>query len=199
MINQWISSIVAVVILATLLDMVLPNGNLKKYTKFFIGLITILVILQPIIKLTGDYSQFTKSLWIHQLDAEFETMNVQSKALEINQEKFLMELYKDRLEEDIVSRIDKYTSDLDVSVNVTLDKTQDQNIFSLSRIDITIGASNALEIEPVDISIGDKLPVKKEILSNLNLQDTDIDIKAIKEDLSTTYEIDKSRIYINKR
>lgn len=199
MINQWISNIVAVVILATLLDMVLPNGNLKKYTKFFIGLITILVILQPIIKLTGNYPQFIKNLWTKQLDAELQTMNVQSKALEINQEKYLMELYKNRLEEDVVSRVKRYIPNLDVSANVTLDNVQDQDTFLLSQIDITIGSSNSLKIKPVEINIGDKFSTEKEVLSHLNFEDINIDFETIKEHLSTTYEIDKSRIYINKR
>lgn len=199
MINQWISNIVAVVILATLLDMVLPNGNLKKYTKFFIGLITILVILQPIIKLTGNFTQFTKGLWRKQIDAELETMNVQSRALEINQEKYLMELYENRLEEDIISRTKKYIPDLDVSANVTLAKMQDQDMFSLSRIDITIESSKFLKIDPIEIRTDNNLPTDNETSSQSTLGDTNIDFEAIKEHLSTTYEIDKSRIYINKR
>ncbi|NLN41650.1 MAG: stage III sporulation protein AF [Clostridiales bacterium] len=199
MLNQWISNMVAVVILATLLDMVLPNGNLKKYTKFFMGLITILVILQPIIKLTGNFPQLTKNLWIKQIDAELEAMNVQNKALEINQEKYLIELYKNRLEEDVVSRVKKYTPELEVSANVTLDKNQDQDMFSLSQIDITIGTSDSLKIEPIEIRIDDKLPTEKEVSSHSNFQDNDIDFETIIEHLSTTYEIDKSRIYINKK
>ena len=126
-------------------------------------------------------------------------MNVQSKALEINQEKYLMELYKNRLEEDVVSRVKRYIPNLDVSANVTLDNVQDQDTFLLSQIDITIGSSNSLKIKPVEINIGDKFPTEKEVLSHLNFKDINIDFETIKEHLSTTYEIDKSRIYINKR
>ncbi|MFY9178058.1 MAG: stage III sporulation protein AF [Caldicoprobacterales bacterium] len=199
MIKQWILNIIAVVVLGTLLDMVIPSGNIKKYTKFFIGLISILAILQPIIKMTGNIPQLTKDIWIRQLDAELETMSIESKDLEKSQEKYLLELYKSRLEEDIINRLNQYVPDSEVLVIATLEKVEGQEMFLLSRIDINIGPSKQVNIEPVEIIVGDRLSEGGSFNSQINNQEVDKNFETIKEYISNTYEIDKSRIYINKK
>ena len=53
--NQWIANILGVVVLGILMDMIIPTGNTNDYTRFLIGLIMLLVMLQPVIKLIGQF------------------------------------------------------------------------------------------------------------------------------------------------
>lgn len=48
---QWVSQIIVFIILATIIDLLVPAGTMKKYIKFVIGLVLILIFLQPIFHL----------------------------------------------------------------------------------------------------------------------------------------------------
>jgi stage III sporulation protein AF len=50
-IADWIKKIIAVLILAGFLEMILPNNELKGVTKMMIGLLIILIIVQPLFKI----------------------------------------------------------------------------------------------------------------------------------------------------
>jgi stage III sporulation protein AF len=49
--TDWITNIILFILLATVVEMLLPNSNMQKYTKLVIGLLLIVVILTPILKL----------------------------------------------------------------------------------------------------------------------------------------------------
>ncbi|WP_110111280.1 stage III sporulation protein AF [Bacillus sp. CGMCC 1.16541] len=44
----WITNIVLFILLATIIDLLLPNSNLQKYAKLVIGLLLMLIIITPI-------------------------------------------------------------------------------------------------------------------------------------------------------
>lgn len=49
--SSWISNIIIFILLATVIDMLLPNSSLQKYTKMVIGLLLIVIIITPILSL----------------------------------------------------------------------------------------------------------------------------------------------------
>jgi stage III sporulation protein AF len=49
-IADWIKKIIAILVLAGFLEMILPNNELKGVTKMMIGLLIILIIMQPLLK-----------------------------------------------------------------------------------------------------------------------------------------------------
>lgn len=51
LIINWVSQIIIFILLATIIDLLVPKGGMKKYIKFVIGLILILIFLQPIFHL----------------------------------------------------------------------------------------------------------------------------------------------------
>ncbi|MEN2766022.1 stage III sporulation protein AF [Ornithinibacillus xuwenensis] len=48
---QWVSQIIVFILLATIIDLLVPAGSMKKYIKFVVGLVLILIFLQPIFHL----------------------------------------------------------------------------------------------------------------------------------------------------
>lgn len=49
-ISSWAEQIIVAVIIATLIEMILPNGNNKKYVKAVIGVYILFTIISPIFK-----------------------------------------------------------------------------------------------------------------------------------------------------
>jgi stage III sporulation protein AF len=49
--TEWVTNIIIFVLLATVIDMLLPNSSFQKYTKIVTGLLLIAIILTPVLKL----------------------------------------------------------------------------------------------------------------------------------------------------
>ena len=52
-ISSWAGQIITAVVLVTILEMILPKGNSKKYIKTIIGIYILYIIISPAIKLVG--------------------------------------------------------------------------------------------------------------------------------------------------
>ena len=53
-INSYVKGIVVAVIISTIIEMILPEGKIKKYVKTVIGAYIVFIIISPIItKITG--------------------------------------------------------------------------------------------------------------------------------------------------
>ncbi|WDC83786.1 stage III sporulation protein AF [Caloramator sp. mosi_1] len=67
--KSWITTIATLVIFLTIVELILPENSMKKYSKFVIGVIVILNILIPVFKLfdkgfnlEANISTFEKSM-----------------------------------------------------------------------------------------------------------------------------------------
>lgn len=60
-ITSWVTNIIVFVLLATVIDLLLPNSAMQKYAKMVIGLLLIAVIISPILKLfQSDFDDLLK-------------------------------------------------------------------------------------------------------------------------------------------
>ena len=62
-ISSWAGQIITSVIIVTILEMILPNGNSKKYIKTIIGVYILYVMISPVLRFVNkgdlkvDYSK----------------------------------------------------------------------------------------------------------------------------------------------
>jgi stage III sporulation protein AF len=60
---DWITNIILFILLATVIEMLLPNSSMQKYVKMVVGLLLIVIILTPLFQLlTQDFEQTFASL-----------------------------------------------------------------------------------------------------------------------------------------
>ena len=53
--RTWANQIIVALIIATIFEMILPNGNSKKYVKMVIGLYVLFTMIQPVVtKISGN-------------------------------------------------------------------------------------------------------------------------------------------------
>lgn len=57
---EWIQNLAFYLVIITAVFQVIPGTGYKKYVKFFSGLVLILLMLTPFMKLTGIETQFTE-------------------------------------------------------------------------------------------------------------------------------------------
>lgn len=102
--KNWITSIVVVIIFMALVDMILPANSLKKYAKFVLGLIVILIIMKPVFTLfdhsndvEGEINQYIER--IDGINAAKEKTN--SNVIDAE----TLKVFKENLEKKIIDTI----------------------------------------------------------------------------------------------
>src|SRR5699024_37373 len=81
--NQWVGQIIIFVLLATIVDLLIPATAMKKYIKLVVGLILILIFLKPVFHLFDMNIQKTLEDSYAQLDQDQGKLDNTEKLLEM--------------------------------------------------------------------------------------------------------------------
>jgi stage III sporulation protein AF len=94
-IKEWITNIIIFILLATVLDMLLPNSSFQKYTKIVTGLILIAIILSPVMRIfTADFETAIASLSQFNSPEDEKIKNsieLQKKEIQASQHAYILE------------------------------------------------------------------------------------------------------------
>lgn len=161
--RNWISSILGVGILFTVIKIILPNTNLKKYIYSLIGIVTIIVIIKPLISFFEDNElNSIKNIFLNATD-ELSTSNINytdiSNYEDVNKNN-VKENFKANLEEDLKEKLAKNMEN-DVKIDIQIADTYDIEkinitIYGDTSFDVLSYVSNEYDVEK------DKINVKKE-------------------------------------
>lgn len=131
-IKEWITNIIIFILLATVLDMLLPNSSFQKYTKIVTGLILIAIILSPVMKLfTSDFESAIASMGqFNSLEDENikNSIEFQKKEIQASQHAYILETMavqlKTAAEEELMEQQGMEIANIELEVN-----DQDQRPF----------------------------------------------------------------------
>lgn len=199
LVGEWISSLAIISILAALVDMVLPNGNLKKYTSFLFGLVILIMFFQPLLQFMGQQPDLQYKIFQNSTKQQSQSTTWQNERIEKGQQLRLEKMIQDNLEKELVLELKYKTGfdDLDVSIKFE-EKNGEVDFSRIQRIDITaLSKTQSSIVETVRIEIGENFNGKeKNIYENSNSNSTDMELD-LKEHISSLYNIESSLIYIN--
>lgn len=188
-IKTWANQIIVAVIISTIFEMILPNGNNKKYIKMIIGIYVLFTLIQPIAsKITGK--EITISANYKKYFNE-DILKTSSNNFENNNSKLIQQAYIDNIKQDVGAKIQQKGYKL-AGCNISI-MTNEEKYGVIESIVLNIQKqekqNNTIEIEKVEINVG------KEIIEESNISDKEK--KEIIQYLSEEYSIDKSKIIIN--
>jgi stage III sporulation protein AF len=131
-IKEWITNIIIFILLATVLDMLLPNSSFQKYTKIVTGLILIAIILSPVMKLfTSDFETAIASMakFNSQEDENIKnSIEFKKKEIQASQHAYILETMavqlKTAAEEELMDQQGMEIANIELEVN-----DQDQRPF----------------------------------------------------------------------
>ena len=188
-IKQWAEGIVIAVIIATILEMLLPDNKNKKYINTVIGIYILFTIISPVItKATG------KSINIEDyanMDTNLATSYTINNIALLENTSNVEDVYIKTLKEDIVNKLKLKgynTNYIDLKINTSSENNYGEilgiyiNISLLENSNIT----NIKEIK-IDFNNDDK---KNNVSAG--------ELNNIKEFLMDTYGIEKNKIHINE-
>lgn len=203
-IKTWVNQIIVAVIISTIIEMILPNGNNKKYIKMIIGLYVLFTIIQPIItKLTGETLNISDFNYQKYFDQDI--LETSSNNFEDNNSKLIKQAYIDNIKKDIITKINQkgYKAE-SCSIEISDDENED-TYGTIKSISLKISneedevkeSNNIINIENVDINVKDNKDIKNNIDTTKKNNLSDKEKKEIIKYLSEEYSIDKENILIN--
>lgn len=184
-ISQWIKSVVMIFIVISILEIVIPNSNLKKYVNMFIGFLIIIVVVTPIVKLLDRHYDIEKEIFRNIVE-EIEIQNYDNEKILLVQENQIKELYINKIKAD-VSQILKEVTDYDIStINISIYE-DDINFGNIKDVEIVLKDKKNENIEGDDS------------IKVINIEEISLKNQEKNEDLSLTAEKEKIIEYLHDR
>lgn len=201
--NSWLQGITISVIVATIIEMILPNGNNKKYVKVVLGIYVVFNIITPIInQLTNSNFELSSIINIEEYTKKMDTYEVSSNNIEKSNEENIKQIYISNLKNDITAKLEEKEY-LVKKVDV---KIENDETYKIKNIELFVSKKEAKEeqetkskvvineIEKVEIQVGEK---KKDDIKEEKSDVTENEKKEIRKYLSSVYEIQEKQITIN--
>lgn len=191
--SSWAQGIIVAVIIATLIEMILPNSSSKKYVKVVIGMYILFTIVSPIIKKLGGKDINLNTIDIEKYEQQIsKSNNTISRKFEDNNTRSIKDIYVSNLKADISAKLKEKGYEIDTSdIQIKDDEnyTIEKITLKLIKMEQKQGKNNEIVINTVEI--GNTISQK----DSKTLSDDDK--QEVKDYISETYDIDKKNINIS--
>lgn len=201
-ISVWAQGIIVSVIIATIIEMILPNSSNSKYIKVVIGVFILFTIISPIINKFSSNKISDKINFDSYIDTSTNNSAITTN-VNLNNEDTIRKMYEENLKIDIKTKITQkgYTVG-----NINLDILNNDE-YTLSKIDLKIVAKNESinqnnntnvttiveNIENIRVDIGGSSKNEEEEKSLISESEK----RKLKEYLSSVYEVSENNIFVN--
>ena len=191
--SSWAQGIIVAVIIATLIEMILPNSSSKKYVKVVIGMYILFTIVSPIIKKVGGKDINLNTINIEKYEQQIaKSDNTISRKCEDNNTRSIKDIYVSNLKADISAKLKEKGYEIDTSdIQIKDDKNYTIEKITLKLIKTEQKQEKNNEIVINTVEIGNTISQK----DSKTLSDDDK--QEVKDYISETYDIDKKNINIS--
>lgn len=208
-INRWAGGIVVAIIIATIIEMILPEGNNKKYVKTVIGVYLLFCIVAPVVsQLVGQDVNWENILDLKNYEKEGKTQEVSTSSLVENNQKTIQQLYEEKMKQDMQSKIQEKGYAVQ---EINLSIADDEN-YTIQKIEIRIEKKIEMDTqEKVEETETNSIPVIEEVKVQIGEEERKTEktenqteqilskqeIKELKKYLSDCYQVKEKNITIS--
>ena len=150
--SSWAEQIVLAVIVATIIELILPKSKNKKYIQMVIGIYILFNIISPIIDNKEVFS-------LEQYDIENYTNQSKYEVDQISMDKRLEKIYLEELEDIVISKFEENNIEV---VKCKVDAILNTNNKNAGIHSITVKLKNTTDVEKIE-------KVKDEIANELEI------------------------------
>ncbi|OAT84164.1 stage III sporulation protein AF [Bacillus sp. MKU004] len=173
--TEWITNIIVFVLLATVIDMLLPSSSMQKYVKIVTGLLLITIILTPLLKLlTSDVDTVIDSFRISgasQNNSVENLIEMKKKEIQASQRAYILEQMAVQMKQEAEKELMEKSGKVINKVNIA---ASDLENIPDSITEVTVYLSEKKEeraieaVRHVEIDTGDKTRPEKTV-ENMSL------------------------------
>ncbi|WP_100404759.1 stage III sporulation protein AF [Bacillus solitudinis] len=194
--TEWLTNIILLILLATILELMLPNSNMQRYVKMVVGLLLLVMILQPLLSIfTTDVDEWLFSL-SNEVDREKmsieESINLQKRDIELGQLAYISEQVAVQLEKQVEETL---REDYSLEVSKLEVKVDEDAVHPLEMEDVrsiyielkewedpeNFGENDEVKAVSVVIDTTKPLPIQE--------QDEFIDLDPVRQFLSESWQV----------
>ncbi len=220
-ISSWAQGLIVAVIIATIIEILLPEGNSKKFIKIVIGVFVLFQIISPVVQALGNNSSGNLSdiLQIEKYQNQLAEYENQSTNLASTNEKTTREIYLNNVKTDMTSKLEEkgYTVH---SIEI---ETKTEESYTIEKISLNLEKANEEKeesknenyqeqqvaqnvipintIEEIQIQIGEETSPEQEQQDTSSEKNskklTSTQKKEVREYLSETYGVKEKNIEID--
>jgi stage III sporulation protein AF len=169
---EWVSNIILFILLATVIDMLLPNSSMQKYTKMVTGLLLIAIILTPIFKLISqDFETTFAAISTFQAPDGKNMKNLiemKKKEIQASDHAYIVEQVavqlKKGVEEELMKQYGLEIAKIDLSTNEKSNQTFPENLQKVS----VLLKQPSNQVEAVEVVKQVEINTQKPLSSNRN-------------------------------
>ena len=196
-INSWAKGIILAIIIATIIEIILPEGNNKKYIKTIIGIYILFVMISPFV----SSNKVNINSIVQETTTKIEEYKTEDLTLETS--KYIEETYRNKIEEDIREKVKTKGYNI-ISLNLNIEIENEELYGEVKSINIHVSkiqnteeennTENTIQkVDNVEIDLSSK-PIIEE---KLNEEISEGELEELKEYLSNEYGTSKEKIHIN--
>ena len=220
-ISSWAQGLIVAVIIATIIEILLPEGNSKKFIKIVIGVFVLFQIISPVVQALGNNRSGNLSdiLQIEKYQNQLAEYENQSTNLASTNEKTTREIYLNNVKTDMTSKLEEkgYTVH---SIEI---ETKTEESYTIEKISLNLEKANEEKeeskngnyqeqqeaqnvipintIEEIQIQIGEETNSEQEQQDTSSEKNskklTSTQKKEVREYLSETYGVKEKNIEID--
>ncbi|MBU3214187.1 stage III sporulation protein AF [Clostridium estertheticum] len=191
LLKVWVTNITIAIFFITAVEMILPDNNMKKYAKFVLGLMLIVVIINPIIKIFDK--NFDLNSYSNKATSYIEGS---TQALDMKKYKDInivntTENFKKNLQKECITNLEQTYPDNKYNADVDVVYDSKNGVFNINRVKIEVVDSGVQSIKSI------KIDTQSVDASNKNVL-TSTQGKQIKKFLSNKLKISDDVITVYK-
>ena len=195
LVNSWAQGLIIAVIICVIIEMILPEGNNKKYIKIVLSMYILFTIIYPLVNKINKQDIGLNSI-IKNTNYEIKKYEANTAVIETNS--YIEKTYKNKLEENIINSLkEKGYKVLDI--NLYLETQEEDKYGQINSIVLNIDrknndeniSSNSINTVKISVSKNENIVQEKPII-------TIEEINALKDFIENSYSIEKERIHINE-
>lgn len=160
----WVTNITIAIFFITAVEMILPDNNIKKYAKFVLGLMLIVVIINPIIKIFNKdfdfYSYSNKATSYMELSTEVTNI----KKYKDNNILNTTENFKKNLEKQCIINLEEAYPENQYNADIEIIYDDKNGLFNINKVGIEIVDKGVKNIRKIEINTKSVNALKQNIL-----------------------------------
>lgn len=200
-INSWAQGIILAIIIATIIEIILPEGNNKKYVKTIIGIYVLFVIIHPLISIISN-----KKIDVNKIidNTNYEFSKFESNDITLETNAYIEQIYKQKIEEDIYKNLKEKGYNIDF-FNLYIEIEDEPNYGTINNIDMkvskikdkTMAEDNRVnKVGNINIQISDNKIENKNVTELEEISEEEI--SDLKDFFNETYGVPKGKVHINE-
>jgi len=161
----WVTNITIAMFFITAIEMILPDNNMKKYAKFVLGLMLIVVIINPIIKIFNkafNFSSYSNKATYYMESSTAVTDVKKYKEINIIN---TTENFKVNLEKQCIANLDEAYPDQQYNADIEIVYDEKNGVYNIKKVEIGIVDKGVKNIKKIEINTKSVSASKGNILS----------------------------------